>query len=39
MSMLLLLHATQNELNGEEAQIAVTDNVLAVAEGANMPYW
>jgi glutamate dehydrogenase (NADP+) len=29
--------ATQNELNGEEAQTLVKNGVLAVAEGANMP--
>lgn len=29
--------ATQNELNKEEAEILVKNNVLAVAEGANMP--
>jgi len=29
--------ATQNELNKEEAEALVTNNVLAVAEGANMP--
>jgi len=29
--------ATQNELNGEEAQLLVANNVIAVAEGANMP--
>ena len=29
--------ATQNELNGEEAEALVKNNVIAVAEGANMP--
>jgi len=29
--------ATQNELNGEEAQQLINNNVIAVAEGANMP--
>ena len=29
--------ATQNEINGEEAQMLVDNNVIAVAEGANMP--
>jgi glutamate dehydrogenase (NADP+) len=29
--------ATQNELNEEEAQILISNNVIAVAEGANMP--
>ena len=29
--------ATQNELNGEEAQILVDNGVIAVSEGANMP--
>ena len=29
--------ATQNEVNGAEAQMLVDNNVLAVAEGANMP--
>ena len=29
--------ATQNELNGEEAKMLVENNVIAVAEGANMP--
>ena len=29
--------ATQNELNGEAAKLLVANNVLAVAEGANMP--
>jgi glutamate dehydrogenase (NADP+) len=29
--------ATQNELNGEEAKLLVANNVIAVAEGANMP--
>jgi len=29
--------ATQNELNGEEAKTLINNNVLAVAEGANMP--
>jgi len=29
--------ATQNELNGEEAQMLVNNGVIAVAEGANMP--
>ncbi len=29
--------ATQNELNGEEAQTLVDNGVIAVAEGANMP--
>jgi glutamate dehydrogenase (NADP+) len=29
--------ATQNELNAEEAQILINNNVIAVAEGANMP--
>ncbi|WP_452600911.1 NADP-specific glutamate dehydrogenase [Pontimicrobium sp. MEBiC06410] len=29
--------ATQNELNKEEAEALVSNNVLAVAEGANMP--
>ena len=29
--------ATQNEINGEEAQILVNNGVMAVAEGANMP--
>jgi len=29
--------ATQNELNGPEAQMLVDNNVMAVAEGANMP--
>ncbi len=29
--------ATQNELNGEEAQALVANGVIAVAEGANMP--
>ena len=29
--------ATQNEINGQEAQMLVDNNVLAVAEGANMP--
>jgi len=29
--------ATQNEVNGEEAQMLVDNNVIAVAEGANMP--
>ena len=27
-----------NELNGEEAKMLVANNVIAVAEGANMPY-
>ena len=29
--------ATQNEINGEEAQILVKNGIIAVAEGANMP--
>jgi glutamate dehydrogenase (NADP+) len=29
--------ATQNELNGEEAQALVSNGVMCVAEGANMP--
>ena len=29
--------ATQNELNGAEAQMLVDNNVIAVGEGANMP--
>lgn len=29
--------ATQNELNGDEAKVLVSNNVIAVAEGANMP--
>ena len=29
--------ATQNELNGEEAEMLVANNVMAVGEGANMP--
>ncbi|NCG00611.1 MAG: NADP-specific glutamate dehydrogenase, partial [Euryarchaeota archaeon] len=29
--------ATQNEINGNEAQMLVENNVIAVAEGANMP--
>jgi glutamate dehydrogenase (NADP+) len=29
--------ATQNELNGDEAQMLVDNGVIAVAEGANMP--
>ena len=29
--------ATQNELSGEEAKMLVANNVIAVAEGANMP--
>jgi glutamate dehydrogenase (NADP+) len=29
--------ATQNEINGEEAQMLVNNQVMAVAEGANMP--
>ncbi|WP_323787269.1 NADP-specific glutamate dehydrogenase [Psychroserpens sp.] len=29
--------ATQNELNGNEAQALINNNVIAVAEGANMP--
>ena len=29
--------ATQNEINGQEAQMLVDNNILAVAEGANMP--
>jgi len=29
--------ATQNELNGDEAQMLVDNGVMAVAEGANMP--
>lgn len=29
--------ATQNELNGEEAQMLVNNGVMCVAEGANMP--
>jgi glutamate dehydrogenase (NADP+) len=29
--------ATQNELNGEEAQMLVDNKVIAVGEGANMP--
>ncbi|GAB5416029.1 MAG: NADP-specific glutamate dehydrogenase [Crocinitomicaceae bacterium] len=29
--------ATQNELNGEEAQALISNGVIAVAEGANMP--
>jgi glutamate dehydrogenase (NADP+) len=29
--------ATQNELNGPEAEMLVANNVIAVAEGANMP--
>lgn len=29
--------ATQNEVNGAEAQMLVDNNVMAVAEGANMP--
>lgn len=29
--------ATQNELNEEEAKILISNNVIAVAEGANMP--
>ena len=29
--------ATQNELNKEEAEVLVKNNVMAVAEGANMP--
>ena len=34
---MLLTCATQNELNGEEAKMLVANNVIAVAEGANMP--
>lgn len=29
--------ATQNELNGDEAKVLVSNNVLVIAEGANMP--
>lgn len=29
--------ATQNELNGDEAKALISNNVIAVAEGANMP--
>ncbi|TNM50779.1 glutamate dehydrogenase, partial [Streptomyces sp. NP160] len=29
--------ATQNELNGNEAQALINNNFIAVAEGANMP--
>lgn len=29
--------ATQNELNGEEAQLLISNGVMCVAEGANMP--
>ena len=29
--------ATQNEINGQEAKMLVDNNVIAVAEGANMP--
>ncbi|WP_191858556.1 NADP-specific glutamate dehydrogenase [Hanstruepera ponticola] len=29
--------ATQNELNGDEAKMLINNNVVAVAEGANMP--
>ena len=29
--------ATQNELNGEEAKVLISNGVIAVAEGANMP--
>jgi glutamate dehydrogenase (NADP+) len=29
--------ATQNELNGEEAQVLIANGVMCVAEGANMP--
>lgn len=29
--------ATQNELNGDEAKLLIANNVIAVAEGANMP--
>jgi len=29
--------ATQNELNGDEAKMLIKNNVVAVAEGANMP--
>jgi glutamate dehydrogenase (NADP+) len=29
--------ATQNELNGDEAKLLINNNVIAVAEGANMP--
>ncbi|OUR98191.1 glutamate dehydrogenase [Flavobacteriales bacterium 33_180_T64] len=29
--------ATQNELNGDEAKLLINNNILAVAEGANMP--
>ena len=29
--------ATQNEINGEEAQMLIDNGVIAVAEGANMP--
>ena len=29
--------ATQNELNGEEAQMLISNGVMCVAEGANMP--
>lgn len=29
--------ATQNELNEDEAQVLISNNVIAVAEGANMP--
>jgi len=29
--------ATQNELNGEEAEMLVNNGVMCVAEGANMP--
>ena len=29
--------ATQNELNGEEAEILISNGVMCVAEGANMP--
>ena len=29
--------ATQNELNGEEAEMLVANSVIAVGEGANMP--
>lgn len=29
--------ATQNELNGEEAEILIKNGVIAIAEGANMP--
>jgi glutamate dehydrogenase (NADP+) len=29
--------ATQNEINGDEAKMLIANNVIAVAEGANMP--